>query len=233
MANAPRKTLLALGAHYDDCVFGIPGILLQAALQHHRVVILSLIGDYSNWPPARTRGAELKELSQTLAHYHGIEHRFLNYASGRFHLNEESKRAVAEVIADVGPDIAFCLWPQDRHADHEAAAAICKAALRLAPRILDNDKVKVPGRVYFYDNGPGHTIDFEPNTFVDVSDVWPSAMEWLGQLMAFVRQKPYDENVPEAAVTAKTTLARYRGASCGARYAEALWAMEKRPTTLF
>jgi LmbE family N-acetylglucosaminyl deacetylase len=233
MATAPRKTLLAIGAHYDDCVFGIPGLLLQAALKQHRVVVLSLIGDYTNWPPAKDRGAELKELSETLAHYHGIEKRFLNYASGRFHLNEDTKRAVAEVVADVQPDIAFALWHQDRHPDHEAAAAISKAALKLAPRILGDDKVKVPGQIYLYDNGPGHTIGFEPNTFADVSDVWPSAVEWLGQLMAFVRKKPYDENVPDAAVTAKTNLARYRGASCGARYAEAVWAMQARPTTLF
>ncbi len=222
-----------LGAHYDDCVFGIPGLLLQAALKNHRVVVLSLIGDYTNWPPAKDRGPELKELCETLAHYHGIETRFLNYASGRFHLDEASKRAVAEVVAEVQPDIAFNLWPNDRHPDHEAASAIIKAALQLSGRILDDAKAKVPAQTYYYDNGPGHTIGFEPNTFVDVSDVWPSAMEWLGQLMAFVRKKPYDEFEPDAAVTAKTNLARYRGAACGAKYAEALRATHTRATTLF
>ena len=65
-----------------------------------------------------------------------------------------------------------------------------------------------------------------------MSDVWPSAMDWLGQLMAFVRDKPYDENEPDAAQTSKTTLARYRGASCGAKYAEALWAMHARPVEI-
>src|SRR5690349_16752023 len=114
MADTP-KTILAIGAHYDDCVFGIPGILLQAVQKKHRVVILSLIGDYTNWPRAKSRSLALKETSTTLAHYLGIDMRFLNFASGRFHPNDEAARAVAEVVAEVRPDIAFALWHHDRH----------------------------------------------------------------------------------------------------------------------
>src|SRR5262245_20524457 len=228
-----QKTVLAIGAHYDDCVFGIPGILLQAVQKGHRVVVLSLIGDYTNWPPVKGREQELKEISTSLAHYLGIEMRFLDFASGRFHLNEDTKRAVAQVVADVQPDLAVMLWQHDRHPDHEAAAAISKVALRLAARILDNPAVKVPGQIYLYDNGPGHTIGFEPNTFVDISDVWTTAAEWLGLLMAFVRAKPYDDLLPDPAVSAKSTLARYRGATCGAKFAEAVWTMQTKPTQIF
>lgn len=226
------KTILAIGAHYDDCVFGLPGVLLQAVQKGHRVVVLSLIGDYSNWPPVAGRAGELVEVSKSLAHHHGIEARFLPYASGRFHLDEETKVATAKVVAEVEPDIAFMLWQSDRHPDHEAASAVSKAALKLAGRIL-NQNVKVPSQIYLYDNGPGHTIGFEPNTFVDVSSVWPTATEWLGQLMAFVHQKDFDAVNPDAAQTLKTTLARYRGATCGAKYAEAFWAMHARPVQLF
>jgi N-acetylglucosamine malate deacetylase 1 len=124
------------------------------------------------------------------------------------------------------------LWPQDRHPDHEAASAISKAALRLAGRIL-NANVKVPGQIYLYDNGPGHTLGFEPNTFVDITSVWPSAIEWLGQLMAFVRDKPADTTELDPAVKAKMALARYRGTACGAIYAEAVSATHTRPTQIF
>jgi LmbE family N-acetylglucosaminyl deacetylase len=224
-----NKTILAVGAHYDDCPFGVPGILLQAVRRHYRVVILNLIGDYSAWPPVKGRAPALLETSIRLARERSIEMRFLKYASMQFEANAETKRAVAEVVAEVKPDAAFMLWPQDRHPDHEVAAAICKAALRQPGMILGREDVRAPGRIYAYDNGPGHTIGFEPNTFVDITPEWPSAMEWLGQLMAFVRNRPYDERVTDGAQAVKETLARYRGLASGVRYAEAVWASGAYP----
>lgn len=215
------KTILALGAHYDDCPFGLPGILLKAVRAHHRVVILSLIGDYANWPPVRGREQALRDKSTQMAQERGIEMRFLNYASMGFEATLETKRAVAEVVADVQPDTAFMLWHRDRHPDHEAASAICHAALFQPARLLGRDNVRSPSQVYWYDNGPGHTIDFTPDTYVDVSGEWQAAVEWLGGLMAFVRNGPFDP-AKDAAVETKTVLARYRGLACGARYAEAV-----------
>ena len=39
--------------------------------------------------------------------------------------------------------------------------------------------------------------------------------------MAIVRGQPYDPATTDAAQRAKQTLAQYRGATCGVRYAEA------------
>ena len=114
---------------------------------------------------------------------------------------------------------------------HEAASALAHAALRQPGAIL-GEAIRAPHRIYAFDNGPGHTIGFEPNTFVDVTPDWPAAMEWLGRLMAFVRNVPYDPQAPDASQNVKETLARYRGLASGVKYSEALWATGAYPQEL-
>src|SRR6188508_1503924 len=179
------KTILGIGAHYDDCVFGISGLLLKALRQHHRVVVLSLIGDYRNWKPVQGREREMVDGTVRIGKEYGVEMRFLDFAEMKFDVTEAATRLVAEQVADIAPDVAFTLWPHDQHPDHERASGLAKVALGFGDRLIESDKpFRGPQRVYQFDNGPRHTIGFEPNTFVDVTDDWPLAMEWLGKLMA-------------------------------------------------
>lgn len=219
------KTILAIGAHYDDCVFGVPGILLKAVAKHYRVVVLSLIGDYSNWAPIGNRQKELIDGTVEICRSYGVEKKYLDFQSHLYDVNTETKRAVASAVADIAPDIAFMLWRHDHHDDHVVASQLSGIALRYASSLLNKRQVRGPSRIYLYDNGPGHTIGFEPDTFVDVSDVWPRAVEWLGRFMALVRNQPYQPGELDGAQQTKEAIALYRGKTCGVKYAEALKAM--------
>jgi LmbE family N-acetylglucosaminyl deacetylase len=221
--------LLAIGAHYDDSVFGVGGLLLRAVRKNYRTVILSLIGDYSNWKPVRGREQQLLTRSVEIAKARGVEMKFLDFSEMKFDVTLETKRAVSKAVAEIQPDVAFMLWQDDRHADHAVASALSKVALQHGDRLLDPVAAYRPAKsIYWYDNGPGHTIGFEPDTYVDVTDVWAEASDWLGELMAAMRNDAYDRAKPDGARNAKETLARYRGAACGVRYAEALRAVHPR-----
>ena len=223
------KTLLAIGAHYDDCVFGVPGIMLQAVARHYRVVILSLIGDYSNWAPIGKRHEELIQGTTEISRLYGVEMRYLSFQSHRFDVSLETKRAVAAAVAEIQPDIALMLWRQDHHDDHVVASQLSGIALRYAASLVDAPTYRPPRRIYLYDNGPRHTIGFQPDTYVDISDIWPRAIEWLGKFMALVRGAPFDPAKLDGAQKTKEAIALYRGKTCGVQYCEAIQSMVAEP----
>ena len=220
--GAPITTRIASSASRASC--------FKPIKKHYRVVILAMIGDYTAWPPIKGRQRELIDGTKAICRDHAAEPgRCLDFQSHSFDVENRTKTAVAQVIADVAPDVAFMLWRHDHHDDHVVASRLSEIALRAAGPPLVEGPVKLPRRAYFFDNGPRHTIGFEPDTFVDVTAEWEPAMDWLGRFMALVRNEPYKPGTRDSAQQLKEKLAAYRGATCGVRYAEAVRAVDAYP----
>ena len=227
METSDRRTILAIGAHYDDCFFGVPGILLNAVQKGYRVVILSIIGDYTNWAPVGTdRQNVLIQGTKRLCQEKGIEMSFLDYKSMQFGVTSETKRVVCERVSEIEADIGLLLWPNDTHPDHVAASALSNIAFRWSEAVIGK-RAHRPEALYYYDNGPRHTIGFEPDTFVDIGDVSLEAFAWLGSLMALVQGE--QSRAVASAVEAKEKLAAYRGGTCGVKFSEDLKSFNHYP----
>jgi hypothetical protein len=115
-------------------------ILLLAIRKHYYVVILALIGDYSNWAPIMGREKDLIEGTTAICKDYGAELRYLDFKSHCFGVSFLTKRAVA----DVQPDVALLLWRHDYHDDHGDAAHLSEIALRFASPLLENSPVTTP-----------------------------------------------------------------------------------------
>ena len=92
--------------------------------------MLSLIGDYRNWPPVQGRESELVEGTVRMCKEYGVEMRFLDFAEMKFDVTEAATRAGGRSRSPTSqPDVAFTLWPHDPHPDHERASGLAKVAL--------------------------------------------------------------------------------------------------------
>lgn len=73
MTENARKTIVAVGAHMDDCWYGMGGMALKATACGHRVVMVQGVGLYRTWPTVRGRADEIKPLLQDLADRTNVE----------------------------------------------------------------------------------------------------------------------------------------------------------------
>ena len=167
--------------------------------------------------------------TRDLAHHYGAEFRFLSFSSHLFDVTSDNKRLVSELCFVAAGWLAATAAGVGIGAAGGAATGSIVGALKNAGQILDKPGYRAPRDLYMFDNGPRQTIGFEPDTFVDITRQWPVAKEWLGSLMALVRNESYDPGKPDSAVEMKEAIASYRGKSCGVRYAEALRAYSRAP----
>ncbi len=239
-----KKTILVVGAHMDDCEIGAGGLIVKAVRKGHRVVLVNVATDYSTWCVTKGREKEVKERVLKKAEEMGVEKRFLDYGYQSVPLDLEGARKIAEIILEVRPDITlfhnqFDVSPGP--ADHRTVGLISEYAVRDANTILGGKTISYGREMYSYEVMP--TPQFQPDTFIDISDVIEEVVEIPGYFDRLYGEYPPSEKAGAAKSKIKIaekeiilythgelklSTAKLRGFQCGAGYAEAYMSLDKR-----
>lgn len=177
------KTFLAIGAHCDDCEIGVGGLLIQASRAGHRVVVVTVVSDFSTWAATRGREEQTKRGLLDLAKKYGYEKRFLDYPYHVIHAGDvELKRKLARIQLELKPDAAFIHHMEDHFPDHTSCGAAAHDALLFSHGLSgDLNSPRCPS-IYAFSITPWQTYRFEPDHYIDVADVMPDYMDLLNEL---------------------------------------------------
>jgi LmbE family N-acetylglucosaminyl deacetylase len=180
-----KKTFLAVEGHMDDAEIGAGGVLIQAAKAGHRVVIVTITGDYTSWAPTVGREERTKRELVELAQSFGFEKRFLD---GKYHQtngNElELKRKLAEINVELKPDVAFISHYEDHWPDHSGSGIAAKDAFLFSHGLTRDLTAHRASLIYAYGVTPHQTYHFEPDVYYDVTDVMPAYMDLIARVEA-------------------------------------------------
>lgn len=185
--------LLVVAAHMDDAEYGVGGLMIQAARAGHRVVVVVTVSDYATWEATRGREEQCKLEQLALAERFGYEKRFLDYPYHRFPADTETKRRLAEIYTELKPDVTFIHNTEDLWPDHRSAGIAARDAVLFSHGYTSNRSIQRCGRVFAFNVAPHQTVRFNPDFFVDVSNVMSDYMALLLGADACLSGRPPEE----------------------------------------
>ena len=147
-----QRCVLAIGAHPDDVVISVGGVLAQLSNFGLRVVILTLSSGERGGDPA-LRESEEQEAARRL----GATAEFGRLPDGDIAV-QPAIQIIDDVVARYCPATVFGHSAQDTHQDHIVAARATSVSCRKVPTLLSFE-------------GPSSKA-FEPTVVLDVTDAW-------------------------------------------------------------
>ncbi|MBE7490741.1 MAG: bacillithiol biosynthesis deacetylase BshB1 [Planctomycetes bacterium] len=158
--------LLAVGAHPDDAEMTSGGWLALARTQGYQTGIAHLTcGEMGTHGTPEQRRQEAHDAAAVL----GARVFFAGLRDGYLHDDDESVRAVVELLRKCRPAIVIAPYFQCHHPDHEAAARICRKAVHFAG--LKGYRTELPAHRVTRLVHARYSRHFEPSFYVDISTV--------------------------------------------------------------
>jgi len=198
--------IMCIGAHIDECEYGLGGVAACLTALGHRVFFLNPATFLHTSEAGREPMTRQSERSAAVL---GVEKRvWLNEKRERTWLCAlENIDRIQREMEDYRPDILFIQWPRDNHPEHVAVAQASYYALSNALSINIHE-------VYAFEAGPNQTAPFFiPDFTIDITDVFPKVTE---ALMCYNAEHASGSGL----CAEKEISARYRGHQNGQTMAE-------------
>ena len=209
--------VLVIAPHPDDEVLGAGGTMRRLAGEGHEVTAAIMT---RGWEPlfpesqvAQVR-AEAREANQLL----GAAVRFVDLPVTRLNLmpEHELNAALDQLVAEEKPEWVFLPHPGDRHEDHRQLFDAALVALR---PVRGRDHVR---RIWCYETvsethwaAANLEPNFEPHTWVDISEQLPAKLEAMSRYASQVQPAPGPRSLQ-----AVEALAVWRGSVVSMKAAE-------------
>ena len=199
--------VLAIGAHIDECEYGVGGISSLLVAGGHTV---RFVNPATFLHVEENRRGEMKAQSDAAAAVLGVEKSvWMNEQRAKTWLCDiPNITRVQEEIETFKPDILFIQWPRDNHPEHAEVARASYLALSNALTVKVHE-------VYAYEAGPNQTMMFfQPDFTVDISGSFDAAAD---SLRCFATTNANGDRL----VHEKEICAAFRGHQNGQKLAEA------------
>lgn len=213
------KKILVVSAHPDDETLGAGGTLLRHIEQGDEVywLIITNIFEDQGFSKERIkkRQKEISEVAGTYGFRKTVKLDFPTMSLSSATL-EELIPDVSNVFQDIRPEIIYTMNRSDAHSDHRVifdAVMACTKSFRY-PFIHEVLMYECISETEFAPALPEKV--FQPNCFVDISDVMEKKIEIMNIYNSEMGEHPFPRS--ERNIRA---LATFRGATAGMEYAEA------------
>lgn len=226
--------ILAIGAHPDDIELQCAGTLARYAAAGHKVFIaVATNGNVGSPTHTREEIAAIRHDEQRAScAVIGAELIWMDFDDEWLMNDRPTRTRFIDAIRQADPDVIFIHGPTDYHPDHRISGQVAEdaripASVRLVETALPYIE-RIP-HMFYMDNPAG--VDFEPEVYVDISDVIDVKTEML---LSHTSQNDWLQALFGEDATLKNlmlTNAKARGLKAGSEYAEGFREVKTFPRT--
>jgi len=214
-----NKVVLIIAAHPDDEVLGCGGTIVKHVLGGDHVSIVFMTNGESSrdnilLDNITSRSKDCKEAIEVLGIKSVMNFDFPDNMMDQVPLLEVTK-SIESAIDRFKPSVVYTHFSEDLNVDHRITHQAVMTACR--PQSWSPVKSIFCFEVLSATEWNSHTKSkFNPNKFVDVSDVWPTKLLALEKYSKEMRVFPHSRSIETV-----EALSIYRGATVGLKKAEA------------